>query len=49
MMKDQQLMRESGMAQMVKDQQLMRESGMTTNGIATKGLESASGSGSQST
>lgn len=32
------------MAQMVKDQQLMRESGMTSNGISTKGLESASGS-----
>jgi hypothetical protein len=30
---------------MVKDQQLMRESGMTTNGIAMKGMESASGSG----
>jgi hypothetical protein len=32
---------------MMKDPQLMRESGMTTNGIATKGMESASGSGSQ--
>jgi hypothetical protein len=32
---------------MVKDQQLMREYGMTTNGIATKGMESASRSGSQ--
>jgi hypothetical protein len=34
---------------MAKDQQLMRESGMTTNGIAMKGMESASVSGSQST